>query len=591
MDALKHKDVEAMYSTPVPPSTGLRSDPVFNPDEAPELIDNVHGTVLSPNAVWVRRPANARKRATPMRSPDGIERAGGYEDAVGEDEENVTPSKKTTLLERQIEEHLGEEHEVKTAGQRNVQGKEKEKGRQLAPAGGRTTRSAGRTPASGKKAGGSALFATADVNVAVNNAMKNSGSTAKKTPTTMRRGRQRRKSTKLQSDEFVTSPGEDGTSPGVSEGQPRSDDDEFVPAGVRVGAGDKRRPKEKRHSKHDSGAEAVAGTANAAGRQTPMAGAQDDARTRNTAQVHAANNHNQQIKTPSMNLFHHFQEIKSPARSTASDLAGDIQRALEENIQAEADRQDIRDLEAEIAKVNENTMAWEEMLESKAKIIDELRMQNMTLKELFGGLGLSKAKNLVDFSMKDIESEEARRKTMLSFGRRLVTLLRQGKETAEEGVVKQDENGEKQVEKKEQVAVVKSETTGVWTGTGTTHPDATGAPTNDGATDAADAIATDVENTNNENANDNSNPNKPKTTNPRRRSSTFELEERFHPIAAQVAGAGLQAAKGDPARAVMYLINKGFQARQNDGFQGDPPPEFRAREGAEIPIRTGNTQQ
>ena len=49
------------------------------------VTDMVHHTVLSPNAVWVRRPKNSRKQATPMRSPDGM--IGG-----GDDGENVSPS-------------------------------------------------------------------------------------------------------------------------------------------------------------------------------------------------------------------------------------------------------------------------------------------------------------------------------------------------------------------------------------------------------------------------------------------------------------------------------------------------------------------
>ena len=581
------------------------------------LIDVLHHSVLSPNAMWVRRPTNSRKRATPMRSPDGMEVAAG----VGGDDdggENVTPSKRGGGRvngpggggndDEGGAKTPGEGGKKVDAGQTTPAGKAS-KGRRsarggkkgAAPAPSRSDvappSSSGRTRRSSlrgkdKERAGAAVeveVADADAGGATN--------THTKTTNNNMTGRPRRKSTKLQSDEFVMAE-DDEESPVKSEAGRPSDDDEFVPAGVnkakaearkRDGAGGVGGSGAAHHAALVAAAVGMtaaphsvqpanpANPANPAKRPTPVPkskakkkantkakGSAKDARGYRAAardnlaqqqqqqqqQVGAENpgSLNQAIKTPSLNLFQHFQEMKSPA---GSDLAGDIQKALEENIQAEADLKDISDLMAEISRLNENTLAGEGMLESKSKIIDELRMQNVTLKELFAGLGLSR-KNLADFSM----SDDVRRQTMLDFGRRLVSMLRHGKETETE---MEKEDGQKKDKK------------GVETG-GTAGADAakgTDAPVV-AAEEARKADEHDRVN-NNKEKNHGRDTVKTQDAKQRQKSSTFELEERFHPIAAQVAGAGLQAAKGDPARAVMYLINMGLKARQNDGFQEDPP--------------------
>jgi len=579
------------------------------------LIDVLHHTVLSPNAVWVRRPTNSRKRATPMRSPDGMEVAAG----VGGDDggENVTPSKRGGGRvngpgggkndEEGGTKTPGEGGKKVDAGQATPAGKAS-KGRRsarggkkgAAPAPSRSDvappSSSGRTRRSSlrgkdKEGAGAAVVEVPDADAG--------GATNTHTKTNMT-GRPRRKSTKLQSDEFVMAE-DDEESPLKSEAGRPSDDDEFVPAGVNKAKAEAR----KRDGAGGVGGEAgarsgaahhaalvaaavgmtaaphsaqPANPANPATRPTPVSkskkkskskGSAKDARGHGAAardnlaqqqqqqqqQVGAENpsSLNQAIKTPSLNLFQHFQEMKSP---TGSDLAGDIQKALEENIQAEADLKDISDLMAEISRLNENTLAGEGMLESKSKIIDELRMQNVTLKELFAGLGLSR-KNLADFSM----SDDTRRQTMLDFGRRLVSKLRHGKETETE-TVKEKEDGQK----KDKKSVETGGTAGADAAKGTDAPV-------EAAEEArkADEHGMVNNNSNNEEKDHGRDTVKTQDAMKRQKSSTFELEERFHPIAAQVAGAGLQAAKGDPARAVMYLINMGLKARQNDGFQEDPP--------------------
>jgi hypothetical protein len=547
-------------------------------DHEATLIDTTHGhTVLSPNAVWVRRP---RKSNTPLRSPDGIER-------FAEEENLGTPSKV-----RGNEESAGEGAQTPMANIRRgvpvdsagagVSGDEKKmkekKERKSAEPGRRSARRSARnsvgpgqrvdfTVASDAAPGPSSRGdgdAQADMHAAEEIGRESGPAVPAGEPDGQAKAlqegepkRRRRKSTKLQSDEFVVEAEE--TSPILSREEQGTDDDEFVPGGLRAAAkavkAARGHVREEKYTLNGS-----------AGRQRDMDGARignaslNQTRTPPTSVMRQQQRADetatrQTVGTPSMNLFHHFQETQKPS---SSDLDGDIQKVLEENIQAEADLKDISDLMAEIAKVSENTRAWEEMLESKSNILEKLRVQNGTLKELFAGLGLSK-NNLPDFSMKDVESDEGRNKRMLSFGRRLVSLLRHGKRPKDgdfgDGIEPsgaavtladmagsvdsvpvgeaKDTNVAEDSSVRELDAEVKRAAAGVQEG---------------GETPSANKVAA---------GND-----------------THGLEERFHPIAAQVAGAGLQAAKGDPARAVMYLINKGFQARQADGFEGDPPPEF-----------------
>ena len=542
----------------------------------PTLIENVqatHGhTVLSPNAIWVRRP---RKSSTPLRSPDGIDRC-------ADEEENWrmggTPSKlrkgedvtRTPKAKGRGPRGIGSVATVGTV----VSDSEK---KTCAEPERRSTRQRGRRAGGGGEGGASgcspsdfdslgqrvvrkgAANAVDGVERGVWPGAAASGGPEGNVVDGVHQGnqdakgqpkRRRRKSTKLHSDEFVVD--DEEASPVLSREQRATDDDEFVPTGRRVG------PKA---AKNGMGAEkgaidtcGVPGigampadpVANANLNQTPTPLMQVTHQQRHVD----GNVATQTIRTPSMNLFQHFQDM----HTSNSDLGGDIQKVLEENIQAEADMKDIADLVAEISKVNENTQAWEEMLESKIKILEELRMQNGTLKELFAGLGLSK-KNLSDFSMKDVESDELRKKKMLSFGRRLVALLRHGK-CPKDGAASGPSDGAEVMTIADPRPLVQSaeEATAAKDGRDETYAkneenSIEGAPTVGDAQNRVEMPAAPV-------------------------GDKSDLEERFHPIAAQVAGAGLHAAKGDPARAVMYLINKGFQARQTDGFQGDPPPDF-----------------
>lgn len=598
-------------------------------DHEATLIDTTHGhTVLSPNAVWVRRP---RKSNTPLRSPDGIVRFAGEENLrtpsnVGDQEsagdgaqtpvaktaetaeaaeaataataakgvKTATAAKgvktsKTAKAAKSRRGALVDSSAVRAPGAEKKSGASKKKGKRSEPGQQSARRSArnstgqvadfnvaesdaavGPSPAGN---GVAPVDATADaqaVSAVPLGGLDGPGGLDDQAPA-LEEGhskRRRKKSAKLQSDEFIVD--DDDASPILSREEQGSDDDEFVPGGLRVaGKASKaaRGPVRGQHGACDV----------STGRQRGLYGMQMANASLNQTRTPTGNVMPHQpreevdvathptIRTPSMNLFRHFQETQQPSNS---DLAGDIQKVLEENIQAEADLKDISDLMAEIAKVNENTLAWEEMLESKSNILDKLRMQNGTLKELFAGLGLSKS-NLPDFSMKDVESDEGRKKRMLSFGRRLVSLLRHGKRSKDARAVDGLAPGG--------TAGAPVDTTGSVDGVGVpvAHlkeedaKDAMDANVNeDAGLDEPDVEGRKTADHVQEGGETPSGNKGPPGTNPN------ELEERFHPIAAQVAGAGLQAAKGDPARAVMYLINKGFQARQADGFEGDPPPEF-----------------
>ena len=573
------------------PTDGLPGDVQ---DHEATLIETTHGhTVLSPNAVWVRRP---RKLNTPLRSPDGIERFAEEENLgtpskmPGNKEESTGEGTRTPVAKTLAKTRRGVP--VDSAGAR-VSGAEKMKGTREKKGNKEKSDEPGRQAArrSARNSIGHSVDSTAvdsdaaagpsPAGAGVAEADMQAGRAAPAAPAggpsspdgpggpkqALEEGqikRRRKKSAKLQSDEFVV--GDEEASPILSQEEQGTDDDEFVPGGLR--AAGKASKSARGPVRGDRGVFDVsarrhrelgrAQVANASLNQTrtpPECVMPDQRRAEGATSIE------QTVRTPSMNLFRHFQEIQQPSNS---DLAGDIQKVLEENIQAEADLKDISDLMAEIAKVSENTHVWEEMLESKSKILDKLRMQNGTLKELFAGLGLSK-NNLPDFSMNDVESDEGRKKRMLSFGRRLVSLLRHGKRPKD--AVDGKPGG---------AAGAPADMTGSVDGVSVV--DTRDVDVNEDAKDAnvkEDADVSEPAAEGRDAADDEQKGGETPSANPNSAGNdTDELEERFHPIAAQVAGAGLQAAKGDPARAVMYLINKGFQARQADGFDGDPPPEF-----------------
>lgn len=97
----------------------------------------------------------------------------------------------------------------------------------------------------------------------------------------------------------------------------------------------------------------------------------------------------------------------------------DILKTVEENDKAEADLKEISDIEGEIAKNAEVNMLLEQLLASKTKKLEELHVQNATIKRIFGAIDVVKD----DFVIEGL-SEEERRNKMISIGQRLIQSLR-----------------------------------------------------------------------------------------------------------------------------------------------------------------------
>ena len=172
------------------------------------------------------------------------------------------------------------------------------------------------------------------------------------------------------------------------------------------------------------------------------------------------------------------------------DVAGDIQKALEEHDRAEADLKDISDMEHDIAKTRELIMALEQMFASKTRHLEEVHAQNTTIKRIFGSISVIR-----DDFVTDGLSDDQRREKMLRIGRRLVHHLR------------------------------------------TTPSQGPCQPAQDGAVPQG------------------------------RQASSGQhalpmVAPEMHPMESQIAAAALIAAKGDPARALVSLFEKGLEARR-----------------------------
>lgn len=193
--------------------------------------------------------------------------------------------------------------------------------------------------------------------------------------------------------------------------------------------------------------------------------------------------------------------VLPPARQRVlihSDVAGDIQKALEENERAEVDYKDISDLLVEISKAKELTSAWEGMLAAKTKNLEDLHEQNSALKRLFSSLSVVKD----DFIEMDGVSDEEKRAKMLGIGQRMVDVLRKG-EDPEPVKLENDKQTSVPKKKREKATIKVNE-------------------------ECSDAPA-----------------------------------QYIHPIEGQIAAAALLAGKGDPARALVSLVEKGLRARRN----------------------------
>lgn len=173
------------------------------------------------------------------------------------------------------------------------------------------------------------------------------------------------------------------------------------------------------------------------------------------------------------------------------DVAGDIQKALEEHDRAEADMKDISEMENEISKTKELIMALEQMFASKTARLEEISTQNLTIKRIFSSLSVMR-----DDFVTDGLSDDQRREKMLRIGRRLVHHLR----TSPSQEIPQSA----QVVDSSQPPHVPSKQ----------HP--------------LPMVAPDM-----------------------------------HPMESQIAAAALIAAKGDPARALVSLFEKGLEGRRN----------------------------
>lgn len=172
------------------------------------------------------------------------------------------------------------------------------------------------------------------------------------------------------------------------------------------------------------------------------------------------------------------------------DVAGDIQKALEENDRAEADLRDISDVENDISKTKELIAALEQMFTSKTRHLEDIHAQNCTIKRIFSSISVMR-----DDFVTDGLTDEKKREKMLRIGQRLVHHLR----------TMPSEQPAQPVQ-------------------GAHVPQARPVPAKQ---KALPMVAPDV-----------------------------------HPMESQIAAAALIAAKGDPARALVSLLEKGLDARR-----------------------------
>ena len=184
------------------------------------------------------------------------------------------------------------------------------------------------------------------------------------------------------------------------------------------------------------------------------------------------------------------------------DVAVDMQKALEENDRAEADLKEISEMENDIANMRDVTRMLEHMLASKTRQLEEMHAQNATIKRIFSAIAVVKD----DFITEGLSDEEKRAK-MVCIGKRLIHHLRVG-----------DGNT-----------------------TNTNSPN--------GETRAASL------------ANTSSGRQHDVQKAFKSRSLPMAAPE-MHPVESQIAAASLIAAKGDPARALVSLLEKGLEARR-----------------------------
>lgn len=183
----------------------------------------------------------------------------------------------------------------------------------------------------------------------------------------------------------------------------------------------------------------------------------------------------------------------NPGKRKNIDVAGDIQKALEENDRAEADLRDISDMENDIAKTRELILVLEQMLTSKTKHLEEIHAQNLTIKRIFSSISVIK-----DDFVTDGLSEDQKREKMLRIGQRLLQHIRGG---ASDGSHQSVQAQAGAVPRQCQISLSKQESLPM------AAPD-------------------------------------------------------MHPMESQIAAAALIAAKGDPARALVSLLEKGLEARR-----------------------------
>lgn len=175
----------------------------------------------------------------------------------------------------------------------------------------------------------------------------------------------------------------------------------------------------------------------------------------------------------------------------------DILKTVEENDKAEADLKEISDIEGEIAKNAEVNMLLEQLLASKTKKLEELHVQNATIKRIFGAVDVVKD----DFIIEGLLEEERRNK-MIRIGQRLIQSLRGA--SAKAG-----------------------------------HPSASG---RDGQATAAAA----------------------EDQGHSRHACLPMAAPDMYPMESQIAAASVIAAKGDPARALLSLLEKALEANMLD---------------------------
>ena len=213
---------------------------------------------------------------------------------------------------------------------------------------------------------------------------------------------------------------------------------------------------------------------------------------------------------------------ESNGREGDLDVGGDIEKEFEENERAEQDLKEISDIEAEIAKMKELAKVLESMLTNKTMQMEELQSQNTSIKRMLNALSVHRN----DFDMEGLSPQEQQKK-MIEIGERLIESMRGSQQ---DGGLQQEQKARalntrdldrmtgKMESSLDEKDVHGQEKTPVLANKSVSH-----------------GVVTDPS---------------------------------AHPIESQIAAAALIAARQEPARALVSLLEKALEARERKNREG-----------------------